>query len=75
MCSCFAGLLGDLYQFDDSKLVWVNLTNLTQGIAPDAREGHGFTYGPNGNLYVYGGKSKEGENSQADFSPAVAVEY
>jgi hypothetical protein len=53
-------ILGDLYQFDESEMVWINLTNSTQGTIPIAREGHGFSRASDNKLYVFGGKSREG---------------
>ena len=58
----FAEILGDLYQFDESEMIWINLTEIAQGVAPIAREGHGFAQASDNKLYVFGGKSREGLN-------------
>ncbi len=59
----FAGLLGDVYRFDNNKMIWTNLTKNSLGTIPSAREGHGFIRGPDNKFYVFGGKSNAGENS------------
>ena len=51
-------LFNDLWRFDPISNIWTNLSALSQGSQPSERFGMGFTAG-NGNLYVYGGTTRE----------------
>ena len=50
------GYLGDLHSFDPVAVAWTDLTAAVNGIAPSAREDHGFTLA-DGKLYVHAGSS------------------
>ena len=66
-----AGLLGDLYQFDFGRMMWINYTDLVGGAVPIAREGHGFTQASNRNLYMFGGSTADSEACQLHLKSLV----
>ncbi len=52
--STVAGDLGDLHSYDIAAHKWTDLSNISNGVSPSPRWGHGFATA-GGRLYLHGG--------------------